>query len=129
MPVDMDPAHHDSGGETPDARVPSGHTPPLSQIPLFVKDGALVPMIGEREWTPASDEILAIEIRHYGEQPGRLALYDDDGETFNYEKGDYSWTQLSVTKNSRGDWQGSVTHDKNGRKWHYSTVSWMFMTK
>ena len=35
MPVDMDPAHHDSGGETPDARVPSGHTPPLSQIPWY----------------------------------------------------------------------------------------------
>jgi alpha-D-xyloside xylohydrolase len=104
-------------------------TPPLSQIPLFVKDGALVPMIGERQWAPAADEILALEIRHYGEQPGRFAVYDDDGETFNYEKGDFSWTQLSVSKDARGLWQGRVTPDKNGRRWRYSTVSWSFMTK
>jgi alpha-glucosidase (family GH31 glycosyl hydrolase) len=104
-------------------------TPPLSQIPLFVKDGALVPMIGERQWTPAADEILAMEIRHYGEQPGRFAVYDDDGETFNYEKGEYSWTQLNVSKDARGLWQGRVTADKNGRKWRYSPVSWTFMTK
>ncbi len=104
-------------------------TPPLSQIPLFVKDGALVPMISERQWTPGADESLAMEIRHYGDQPGKLALYDDDGETFNYEKGEYSWTQLSVTKDGQGVWHGSVTPDKNGKKWHYSAVSWTFMTK
>jgi alpha-D-xyloside xylohydrolase len=104
-------------------------TPSLSQIPLFVKDGALVPMIGDRQWAPASNEVLAIEIRHYGVQPGKLALYDDDGETFNYESGDYSWTQLSVTRDGRGVWQGNVIPDKNGKSWRYSGLSWTFMTK
>jgi alpha-glucosidase (family GH31 glycosyl hydrolase) len=104
-------------------------TPPLSQIPLFVRDGSLVPMIGERQWMPGPDESLPIEIRHYGELPGRLALYDDDGVTFDYEKGVYCWTQLSVTKDSKGAWQGSITPDKNGRKWRYAGVSWTFMTK
>jgi alpha-glucosidase (family GH31 glycosyl hydrolase) len=104
-------------------------TPPLSQIPLFVRDGSLIPMIGERQWAPGPDEILPIEVRHYGESPGRLALYDDDGETFDYEKGNYSWTQMSVAKDGRGSWVGSVTPDKNGRNWHYSTVTWTFMTK
>lgn len=104
-------------------------TPPLSQIPLFVKDGSLVPMISERQWSPAPDEILPLEIRHYGELPGSLRLYDDDGETFNYEKGDFSWTQLSVARDNKGVWQSSITPDKNGKKWRYSTVSWTFMTK
>jgi alpha-glucosidase (family GH31 glycosyl hydrolase) len=104
-------------------------TPSLSQIPLFVKDGALVPMIGARQWAPASAENVAIEIRHYGVQPGKLALYDDDGETFNYETGDYSWTQLSVTRDGNGAWQGSVLPDKNGKRWRYSEVSWTFMTR
>jgi alpha-glucosidase (family GH31 glycosyl hydrolase) len=104
-------------------------TPPLAHIPLFVKDGALVPLIGERQWMPAAGETLPLEVRHYGERPGRLALYDDDGETFNYEKGDYSWTQLSVTKDSKGVWQGSLTPEQNRRQWHYSTVTWTFMTK
>jgi alpha-glucosidase (family GH31 glycosyl hydrolase) len=47
-------------------------TPPLSQIPLFVRDGGLVPMIGERQWMPGLEEILPLEIRHYGELPGAL---------------------------------------------------------
>ncbi len=101
---------------------------PLSKIPLFVRDGSLVPMIEERQWSPEPNEILPLEIRHYGELPGKLSLYDDDGETFNYEKGDYSRTQLSAAQNADGNWQGSVTPDKNGTKWHYSQVSWTFMT-
>lgn len=103
-------------------------TPALGQMPVFVADGALVPMIAsDRQWAPARDEIVPLEVRHYGEQPGTLALYDDDGETFDYEKGDFSWTGLSVTKNAAGAWQGMVTPDKNGRRWHYSDVKWVFM--
>ena len=103
-------------------------TPGLGEIPLFVKDGSLIPMLEPRQWAPAADEVLVLEVRHYGEQPGKLALYDDDGETFGYEQGEYSWTQLSVAKD--GDaWKGTVTPDKNGRKWRYSDVKWTFMTK
>jgi alpha-glucosidase (family GH31 glycosyl hydrolase) len=64
--------------------------PSLAAIPVFVKDGALIPMISARLTAPAASETVALEIRHYGEAPGRLSLYDDDGETFNHEKGDYS---------------------------------------
>jgi alpha-glucosidase (family GH31 glycosyl hydrolase) len=104
-------------------------TPPLSQIPLFVRDGGLVPLIPERQWAPGRDEVLPLEVRHYGERPGRLALYDDDGETFDYERGEYSWTILNVSRDGRGTWQGSVTPDARGRRWRYSDVTWAFMTK
>jgi alpha-D-xyloside xylohydrolase len=104
-------------------------TPPLSQIPLFVRDGGLVPLIPERQWAPGPAEVVPLEVRHYGELPGALALYDDDGETFDYERGDYSWTRLSVTRDARGEWQGKVTPDRGGKRWHYSDVSWTFMTK
>jgi alpha-glucosidase (family GH31 glycosyl hydrolase) len=103
-------------------------TPPLSQIPLFVKDGGLVPMIGERQWAPGPDEVVPLEVRHYGEAPGSMALYDDDGETFGYEKGDYSWTRLSVERAAAGAWQGKVTPDPNGKQWRYKDVRWAFMT-
>jgi alpha-glucosidase (family GH31 glycosyl hydrolase) len=104
-------------------------TPPPSQIPLFVRDGGLIPPIPERQWAPGRDEVLPLEVRHYGERPGRLALYDDDGETFDYERGEYSWTVLSVGKSERGTWQGSVTPDPRGKRWRYSEVTWAFMTK
>lgn len=103
-------------------------TPSLAQMPVFVRDGALIPLIaGERQWAPAAGETVALEVRHYGEAPGKLALYDDDGETFGYEKGEYAWTQLAAAKDTTGAWHGTVTPDANGRKWSYGDVKWTFM--
>ncbi len=102
--------------------------PALSETPVFVKDGALVPLIGDRLYAPGPDEVLALEVRHYGEQPGSLNLYDDDGESFDYERGDRSWTRLSVARDAGGAWKGSVTPDPNGKRWRYGSVTWKFMT-
>jgi Domain of unknown function (DUF5110) len=33
---------------------------------------------------------IALEVRHYGTKGAEYALYDDDEETFDYEKGAYS---------------------------------------
>jgi len=62
----------------------------LEEIPLFVKDGGIIPMIQPRLQAPKRGEKLALEVHHYGESEGRFLLYDDDGETFDYENGDYS---------------------------------------
>jgi alpha-glucosidase (family GH31 glycosyl hydrolase) len=74
-------------------------TPGLDQIPLFVKDGAIVPMLKEeRTRMPKEGETLSLEIRHYGMKPGAFQLYDDDGTSFNYEQGDYAWAELKVSR-------------------------------
>jgi alpha-glucosidase (family GH31 glycosyl hydrolase) len=101
-------------------------TPPLSQKPLFVRDGALVPMIDDRLHAPRAGEVLALEVRHYGERPGTITVYDDDGETFDYERGERSWTRLSVERDAAGAWKGTVTPDANGKRWRYSVVKWRF---
>lgn len=103
-------------------------TPSLATIPVFVKDGALIPMIEPRLHAPAAAEKLALEVRHYGESPGKLNLYDDDGETFDYEKGQYTWTGLAAAKDASGKWAGTVTPDANGKVWSYGDVTWTFMT-
>jgi alpha-D-xyloside xylohydrolase len=103
-------------------------TPSLATMPVFVKDGALIPMIGRRPHAPAAGETVDLEVRHYGEAPGSLSLYDDDGETFDFEQGAFSWTGLAVAKDASGQWQGKVTPDASGKKWSYGEVKWTFMS-
>jgi alpha-D-xyloside xylohydrolase len=104
-------------------------TPPLSQIPLFVRDGSLVPLVAvERQWAPGPDERLPLEVRHYGQLPGTLELYDDDGSSFDYERGDLSWTRLEVVRGEDGRLRGRVRPDANGKPWRYTDVTWRFMT-
>jgi alpha-glucosidase (family GH31 glycosyl hydrolase) len=103
-------------------------TPSLANIPVFVKDGTLIPMIAPRLRAPAAGERVDLEILHYGESPGKISLYDDDGETFDYEKGHFSWTGIAVAKDALGKWAGAATPDVNGREWSYGDVKWTFMT-
>jgi alpha-glucosidase (family GH31 glycosyl hydrolase) len=101
--------------------------PSLAEMPVFVADGALIPLLAPRLAAPRAGEVVALEVRHYGEAPGKLALYDDDGETFDFEKGNRSWTMLDVSKSADGKFTGSVTPDKSGQKWSYGDVKWTFM--
>lgn len=102
----------------------------LDRIPLFVKDGAVIPMIPARRHAPAGGEKLPLTVRHYGTKPGKFILYDDDGLSFNYEKGDYSFVILSVTKNADGKLSGSISEPAMGKPFGYAKeVNWVFMTK
>ena len=100
-------------------------TPALAQIPLFVRDGGLVPLIPARQFAPGRDEVLPLEVRYYGSEPGSMRLYDDDGETFDYERGQRSWTRLAIARGAAG----SVTPSSAGARWRYSDVRFVQMTK
>lgn len=100
----------------------------LERIPLFVKDGGVIPLIPKRLHTPRNGEILPLEIRHYGTSEGTFLLYDDDGETYGYENGEYSWTQLSVVETQDGKLQGQVKR-LDDHVYNYGKAEWVFMTK
>jgi alpha-D-xyloside xylohydrolase len=61
---------------------------PLSTIPLFVKAGSIVPMGPNIQY--ATESIDPLEIRIYKGQDGAFTLYEDEGDTYNYEAGKYS---------------------------------------
>lgn len=61
-----------------------------------------------RRQTPKPDEILLLEIRHSGHAEGAFSLYDFDGEPWDYENGESSWTQLKATRDNSGRLQGDV---------------------
>jgi alpha-D-xyloside xylohydrolase len=71
---------------------------PISQIPLFVKAGSIVPMGPEIQFATQSADPL--EIRIYKGQDGSFTLYEDEGDTYNYESRQYS--QISF------DWSESA---------------------
>src|SRR5258705_921191 len=104
-------------------------TPGLSKIPVYVKDGGIIPMMPPMLHAPKAGEKVDIEIRHYGEKPGKYLLYDDDGETFNYEKGEYSWREIKVEQDKNRQWQGSITAPVKDKPNSIAKVTWMFMTK
>ena len=104
-------------------------TPGLDKIPVYVKDGAIIPMMPPLLHAPKAGEKVDIEIRHYGEKPGRYLLYDDDGETFNYEKGDYCWREIKVGKDKSGQWKGTIAAPVINKPNTTGNISWKFMTK
>jgi alpha-D-xyloside xylohydrolase len=59
---------------------------PLDRIPLFVRAGSIVPLGPEIEY---ADQKLAgpTELRIFPGADGKFELYEDEGDTYNYEKG------------------------------------------
>ncbi len=71
------------GGQTVKAEAP------LDRIPLFVKAGSIVPM-GPVVQHSAQDSNQELEIRIYEGGNGEFSLYEDEGDNYNYEKGQFS---------------------------------------
>lgn len=53
-------------------------TPPLDQIPVFVRSGALLPL-AQRTLHTAAPEAFRLTVRAYGDSNRRFTLYEDDG--------------------------------------------------
>lgn len=103
-------------------------TPGLDKIPLFVRDGGIIPMIPVRRQA-GSNQLVALTAQHYGTAESTFNLYDDDGTTFNFEKGDYSFTKLSVKKTKGGKLKGFMEKPAAGKPFAYKKeVVWKWMT-
>jgi alpha-glucosidase (family GH31 glycosyl hydrolase) len=103
--------------------------PGLDKIPVYVKDGGIIPMMPPLLHAPKAGEKVNLEIRHYGEKNGAYRLYDDDGETFNFEKGAYAWRDIQVSRQKTGQLKGSISRAPAGKPNTVGKVTWRFMTK
>ncbi|HEY8485134.1 MAG TPA: TIM-barrel domain-containing protein [Longimicrobiales bacterium] len=84
-----------------------GHTirafpAPLERIPLFVREGAILPLgpeVSHTEERPLDE----ITYRIYpGPEPSRYELYEDDGESLAYQRGEYALTTVEASPDARG---------------------------
>jgi len=103
-------------------------TPGLDKIPVYVKDGGIIPMMPAMLHAPAAGEKFNLEIRYYGTRPGEYKLYDDDGETFDYEKGIYSWREINVAPDKKGRFKGTISKAEKGKPDNVGVVTWRFMS-
>ena len=84
---------------------------PLERIPLFVREGGMIPTLSEDG---------ALEVRCYGAR-GACSLYDDDGETLKYEAGECAYLRLSFTRRD-GRLHGTCRIESHGWQPAYRDV-------
>jgi alpha-D-xyloside xylohydrolase len=109
--------------------------PGLAHLPVFARDGAVIPMMPPLPHAPRVGEPVPLEVRHYGTRPGVFSLFDDDGETFAYERGRVPqagtlpsagsrWRRLEVRVAPDGERHGAMEEAEPGWQSSYGEVSW-----
>ncbi len=99
-----------AGGQRVDAAAP------IDSLPLFVRAGAIVPM-GPVVQYAAETPDAPLEIRIYRGADGKFTLYNDEGDNYDYEKGEYSTIPLTWNDSTgtltlgprRGEFPGMAT--------------------
>ena len=91
----------------------------LDQIPVFVKDGSLVPLAAPVE-SVGPDTCFEVTVHVFGERCRDFVLYEDDGVSYDYERGAQNRVQLSWTP-ARG---GRVRSSGAYKGTRYRIVDW-----
>ncbi len=73
---------------------------PYEQIPVFVREGAIIPFGPEMEWSDEKPAEL-INLYVYAGQNGEFQLYEDEGTNYNYEKGKYATIDIAYNDATR----------------------------
>ena len=74
---------HYAGGQTIVADAP------YEKIPVFLPEGAILPVGPEMEWSDQKKAEL-IDLYVYAGKDGEFTIYEDEGTNYNYEKGKYA---------------------------------------
>ena len=85
-------------------------TTTLDRVPMFVRAGSILPLgpemqyVGEKSWSE-------LELRLYPGADGTFTLYEDEGDNYNYERGQYTTITFAWNDCTRqlaiGDRKGS----------------------
>jgi alpha-D-xyloside xylohydrolase len=102
-----------AGGRAIDAPVT------LDRIPLYVRAGSIIPMGPDMEYA-AEKPADPIELRIYRGADAHFVLYEDENDTYHYEKGAYATIPMEWNESAQtltiGDRQGSFPGIQNARQ-------------
>ena len=99
---------------------------PLDHMPLFVRAGSIVPMGPDVQYA-AEKPADPIELRVYRGADGTFTIYEDENDTYNYEKGMYAtipiqWNEAGKTL-TIGERKGKFPGMLESRVFHVVFVS------
>lgn len=79
----------------------------LDSLPLYVKSNTILPL-AEPMAHVAKGSVFSLKVRMYGPNPAAFTLYEDDGETLDYERGAQNRVILQPDGTTRrdGNWKG-----------------------
>ena len=100
------------GGQEYDFSAASG------EIPIFVKFNTILPLAEPVQFVSDRTE-FKIRIAVYGDNPAAFSLYEDDGESFDFEKGKFNTIVLSWDGN-----KGNVTRRGQFDLNRYNIEAW-----
>lgn len=99
---------------------------PLDLMPIYIKAGSIIPLSPDIQY---ADQPIAdpLEIRIYPGADASFTLYQDEGDNYNYEKGQFSTIQFDWDNQSQtltiGDRQGSYPGMNEEQKFNIVVVS------
>ncbi len=73
---------------------------PLDTLPLFAKEGAIIPMQASMNYV-AEKKVDLVTLDVFPGN-GSFELYEDDGESLNYQQRNYSITAIITSQNAKG---------------------------
>jgi alpha-D-xyloside xylohydrolase len=98
---------------------------PYERMPLYVRAGSIVPVGPAMEWSdqkPADNLLLLV----YAGADAHFTLYEDDGLTYGYERGEYSTIDLDWDNTARtltiGERKGTYPDMLHNRKFRLICV-------
>ena len=86
---------------------------PYERMPVFVREGSIVPFGPEMEWSDEKPAEL-INLYVYEGADASFQLYEDEGTNYNYEKGKYAVIPISYDEASKTLTFGKRTGSFNG---------------
>lgn len=93
----------------------------LSQIPIYIKQGTILPLAAPEQFVSAST-VFMITCKVYGKGQASTSLFEDDGTTYNYEKGNFNTVELAWDGK-----KGSVKRWGKFDKIRYKVKNWILI--
>lgn len=90
----------------------------INQIPFFIKKGSILPFAQPVQFV-TKDTCFDIAVKCYGENCCDFVLYEDDGTTYNYSKGEYNTIRLGYN-----DGKCVIEKSENYQGVKYSISTW-----